>query len=158
MSGSTRERLGTLLHQFMRFLVGSCLGLVVDLTLFELGVRAGLAPGLANVLSSGCAVVVVFLFVTKYAFRTTRTRASFGLFVGWYAFSIVVFSVLIELLHDGTGWAPFVCKLVSLPVSFAANFGFSRFLFRDRGAAAAGGSDAAVPAPPAVLDREGRDV
>ncbi|WP_166509536.1 GtrA family protein [Blastococcus sp. TF02-8] len=131
-----RHDLPALVRQFLRFLLGSCLGLAVDLALFETGVRLGLTPGLANVASSACAVVVVFLFVTKYAFRAERTTTSFFLFVCWYALSIAFFSVFIQVLHDSSGWAPFVCKLVSLPLSFGANFVFSRFLFRPRGGAA----------------------
>jgi putative flippase GtrA len=118
------------LHQLVRFLLGSCLGLVVDLTLFQASVWLGAAPWLANIVSAGCAVVVVYLFVTKYAFRTGRTRSSFLLFVGWYVTSILLFSVLIEVLHGGTGWSPFLCKLLSLPASFGANFLASKLLFR----------------------------
>jgi putative flippase GtrA len=127
------------LHQLLRFLLGSCLGLAVDLALFETGVRIGATPGLANAISSGAAVVVVYLFVTKYAFGAQRSRSSFLLFVGWYVTSILIFSVLIELLHGWTGWLPFVCKLVSLPFSFGANFVASKLLFRQRrGAGGAG--------------------
>jgi putative flippase GtrA len=122
-----------LLRQVVRFLLGSCLGLAVDLAVFQTGVLLGATPGVANAISSGCAVVVVYLFVTEYAFDTERSRGSFLLFVGWYVVSIILFSVLIELLHGATGWLPFVCKLVSLPLSFAANFGASKLLFRQRG-------------------------
>jgi putative flippase GtrA len=125
-------RWGRLLHQVTRFLLGSCLGLAVDLGLFAAGVRLGAPPWLANLVSAGCAVVVVYLFVTKYAFRSERSRLTFLLFVGWYVVSIVVFSVLIDLLHDVTGWDAFVCKLLSLPPSFAANFLASKLLFRGR--------------------------
>jgi putative flippase GtrA len=124
--------LGTHIRQLAHFLLGSCLGLAVDLSVFAIGVRLGAPAWLANIVSAGCAVVVVYLFVTKYAFRTQRSRASFLLFVGWYVLSIVLFSVLIEVLHQGTGWAPFLCKLLSLPYSFGANFGASKVLFRDR--------------------------
>jgi putative flippase GtrA len=125
-----------LLHQVTQFLLGSCLGLAVDLGLFAAGVRLGAPPWLANLVSAGCAVVVVYLFVTKYAFRSERSRGTFLLFVGWYVVSIVVFSVLIDLLHAQTGWPAFVCKLLSLPPSFAANFLASKLLFRGRPAAA----------------------
>jgi putative flippase GtrA len=124
------ERTRSTLHQLARFLLGSCLGLVVDLSLFQAAVWLGAAPWLANIVSAGCAVVVVYLFVTKYAFRTGRTRTSFLLFVGWYVTSILLFSVLIELLHGATGWTPFLCKLLSLPASFGANFLASKLLFR----------------------------
>lgn len=138
-------RWGRLLHQVTRFLLGSCLGLVVDLGLFAAGVRLGAPPWLANLVSAGCAVVVVYLFVTKYAFRSERSRATFLLFVGWYVTSIVVFSVLIDLLHGQTGWPAFVCKLLSLPPSFAANFLASKLLFSGRPAAAPARSRATAP-------------
>jgi putative flippase GtrA len=132
---------GQLVRQLVRFLMGSCLGLVVDLALFEIGVRLGAAPGVANTISAGSAVIVVYLFITKYAFTGDRTTSSFLLFVAWYVTSIVVFSVLIEVLHGATGWTPFLCKLVSLPFSFAANFGVSKVLFRSRrGSDGAGGA------------------
>lgn len=114
------------LHQLVRFLLGSALGLAVDLAVFAAGIRLGAPPWLANTVSAGCAVVVVYLFVTKYAFRGGRSRTGFVLFVSWYAVSILLFSGFIELLHVRTGWAPFICKLVSLPPSFGANFLVSR--------------------------------
>jgi putative flippase GtrA len=150
MSGARRG----LVHQVVRFLLGSCLGLAVDLAVFQAGVVLGATPGVANAVSSGCAVLVVYLFVTKYAFAAQRSRTSFLLFVSWYVVSIIVFSVLIEVLHGATGWLPFVCKLVSLPFSFAANFGASKLLFRQRAdsaapPAAAADGPAGAPARPA---------
>ncbi|SDO32940.1 GtrA family protein [Geodermatophilus sp. DSM 45219] len=138
-------RLGRLVRQVLSFLLGSGLGLAVDLSVFALGVRLGAAPWLANVVSAGCATVVVYLFVTKYAFAAERTRTGFLLFVGWYVVSIVLFSAFIEVLHVQTGWAPFVCKLVSLPPSFAANFVVSRLLLHRR--AASGPAPGRGPAP-----------
>lgn len=128
-----------LADQAAGFLVGSGLGLAVDLSLFEVGVRLGARPWAANVVSAGVAVVVVYLFVTKYAFKAARSRSSFALFVGWYVTSIVVFSVLIELAVELTGWAPFLCKLLSLPPSFAANFLASKLLFDRQAASGPGG-------------------
>jgi putative flippase GtrA len=128
-------RFGRLARQAISFLLGSGLGLAVDLAVFVLGVQLGAAPWLANTVSAGCAVVVVYLFVTKYAFAAERSSTGFLLFVAWYALSIVGFSVFIEVLHAQTGWAPFVCKLISLPPSFAANFLASKVLFRRRPAA-----------------------
>jgi putative flippase GtrA len=125
------------LRQLVRFLMGSALGLTVDLLVFATAIHLGAPPWLANLASAGSAVVVVYLFVTKYAFGSARSRSTFLLFVGWYVFSIAVFSALIDLLHVQTGWAPFVCKLVSLPPSFAANFVFSKLLFGRRSVAAA---------------------
>ncbi|GAA2035903.1 GtrA family protein [Pseudokineococcus marinus] len=118
-----------LLRQALRFLVGTCLGLSVDLSVFGLLTWAGLAPWLANVLSSACAVTVVYLVSTRYAFGAAMSVRSYVLFVGWYALTITVFSLLIQLVVQSTGWAPLVAKLLSLPPSFLANFLFSRWLF-----------------------------
>jgi putative flippase GtrA len=141
--------LGTHVRQLAHFLLGSCLGLAVDLSVFAAGVRLGAPAWLANTISAGCAVVVVYLFVTKYAFRTERSRSSFLVFVGWYVVSILLFSLLIEVVHQGTGWAPFLCKLLSLPFSFGANFGVSKVLFRDRSPQRA--------APETAVDAPARD-
>lgn len=143
-------RMPRAVHELMRFLLGSGLGLTIDLLVFAAGIRLGAPPWLANLVSSGCAVVVVYLFVTKYAFASERSRLTFVLFVGWYVVSIAVFSTLIDLLHVHTGWAPFLCKLLSLPPSFAANFLFSRVLFRS-----APGSLAAGARPERMHDAAG---
>jgi hypothetical protein len=123
---------GAGLRQLLHFLLGSCMGLAVDLSTFAVAVHLGAPPWLANTVSAGCAVVVVYLFVTKYAFRTGRSQGTFLTFVAWYVTSILLFSFLIEVLHQQTGWAAFSCKLLSLPFSFAANFTVSKVLFRDR--------------------------
>lgn len=119
-----------LVRQAARFLVGAGVGVAVDLGLFEVLARLGVPPGIANVVSAGSSVVVVYLIVTRYAFEQRRSGRTFGLFVGWYTLSILVFSGLIELLHSATGWPAFTCKLVSLLPSFTANFVASRLLFR----------------------------
>ena len=137
------------LAQFLRFLLGSAAGLTVDLLVFAAAVRAGASPWVANTLSAGCAVVVVYLLATRYAFGSDRTSRGFVLFVGWYVVSILLFSAFIEALYIGTGWPPFVCKLLSLPPSFAANFVVSRALLRRP---AAGGTVGAVPGSRVVPD------
>jgi putative flippase GtrA len=134
--------------QFLRFLAGSAAGLTVDLVVFAGAVQIGAPPWVANSLSAGCAVVVVYLLATRYAFGSDRTPGGFVLFVGWYVLSILVFSVFIEVLHLRTGWPPFVCKLVSLPPSFAANFLVSRALLHRR----AGEGAVRLPASTAVGD------
>ena len=137
------------LPQLLRFLLGSAAGLTVDLAVFALVLRAGAPPWIANTISAGCAVVVVYLLATRYAFRSDRTPGGFFLFVGWYILSILLFSGFIEVLYIETGWPPFVCKLVSLPPSFGANFLVSRALLQRR---AAGGTVGSVPASTVARD------
>ncbi|WP_158544517.1 GtrA family protein [Blastococcus sp. TBT05-19] len=149
-----RHRLVALVREVLRFLVGTCLGLTVDLGVFEAAVRLGAAPGVANVLSSGCAVVVMYLVVTRYVFRADRSPSSFAVFVGYYAVSIATFSIVIQILHETTGWLPFICKLVSLPLSFAANFVFSKVIFRRSGRPSESPSDRPLAGRDVVEARE----
>ena len=139
----------TALPQLLRFLLGSAAGLTVDLVVFAGVLRAGAQPWIANTISAGCAVVVVYLLATRYAFGSDRTPRGFVLFVGWYVLSILLFSFFIEVLHAETGWPAFLCKLISLPPSFAANFVVSRALLQRR---ARPGTVAPVPA--AVVARQ----
>lgn len=129
-----------LVRQALRFLVGACLGLSVDLALFGLLTWLGLAPWAANLVSSACAVTVVYLVSTRYAFGAAMSVRSYVLFVGWYALTIAVFSLLIQLVVSETGWAPLVVKMLSLPPSFLANFLFSRALFHRAPVPAAAGT------------------
>jgi putative flippase GtrA len=152
---SAQQRVLPLVRDALRFLLSTCLGLTVDLAVFGVGVWLGATPGVANVVSSGCAVVVMYAVVTRYVFRGGRSRGSFVAFVAWYVVSIAVFSVLVEVLHDSTGWAPFVCKLVSLPLSFAANFGFSKIVFRGAGRNARDLVDRPAEGSGVVVAREG---
>ena len=119
-------------REFLTFLGGSAVGLTVDLAGFALLVAVGLPPWAANLVSAFASITAVYLMVTRFTFAV-RTRAStYALFVAWYSTSIVVFSILIQLAVSSTGWCPFGWKLASVPVSFLANYLFSRFLFVPR--------------------------
>lgn len=114
-------------------MLGSLTGLTADLAIFQTLIRLGALPAIANTASSAVGVTIAYLLVTKYAFGTERSKKTYFAFISWYAFSIISFSLLIQLTADITGWPPLVCKLASLPFSFSANFTFSRILFRKFG-------------------------
>ncbi|WP_158437819.1 GtrA family protein [Naasia lichenicola] len=148
------SRLTVLISQLLRFLWSACAGLGVDLGLYALLTHLGVEAGLSNVISSGAAVVVLYLLITRYTFGQQATVLTFALFVGWYVLSISVFSLIIQWGVDGLGLHPLVSKAASLPLSFLANFLFGRLLFarfaRPRaGADPEGGSetDAALEEP-----------
>ena len=125
-------RLLSVVRRLLSFAAGSSVGLVIDLGGFFALVSLGLAPWLANVISSSAAVTAVYLLVTRYAFGARRRVRTYVVFVAWYAAVIVVSSTAIQLLAVSTAVDPFVWKLVSIPFTFAANFCFSLLLFRDR--------------------------
>lgn len=121
-----------LLKQFVAFFLGSGVGLIIDLAGFQLLILLGLQPWLANGVSSFVSITAVYLLVSRYSFGADANAKTYVAFVVWYSSSIIVFSLLIQLVSDASGWAPFAVKLLSVPVSFALNYVFSRFLFRSR--------------------------
>jgi putative flippase GtrA len=121
-----------LVGQVMGFFGTTLLGLSADLVLYAGLAASGVIPWAANLVSSAVAVVVVFLVASRFTFRAAPTIAGFVLFAGWYALSITGFSLLIQWGVDTLGLHPFLSKLASLPLSFAANFAFSRSLFTGR--------------------------
>lgn len=118
------------IREFFTFFGGSAAGLAIDLVGFQLLVWVGLWPWLANATSSTVSISVVYLLVSRYAFSASARVSTYLLFVGWYGLSILVFSTLIQFASTGLGGAPLIWKLLSVPVSFMLNYGFSRFLFR----------------------------
>ncbi|MFD1722097.1 GtrA family protein [Amnibacterium endophyticum] len=125
-------RLILLLRRVLSFAAGSSAGLVIDLGGFLALHAAGVVPWLANAISSSAAVTAVYLLVTRYAFGANRRIRTYVAFVAWYASVIVALSAVIQLLTTATGVDPFVWKLLSIPVTFTANFLFSQLLFRGR--------------------------
>lgn len=120
------------MRTFISFFLGSAIGLLIDLGGFALLHALGVAPWLANVISSTASITAVYLLVTRYTFGVSTRPATYLLFLGWYGLNITVTSTLIQLLSSATGLDPFIWKLISVPVSFTANFLFSRFLFAPR--------------------------
>ncbi|MFC5931180.1 GtrA family protein [Cryobacterium melibiosiphilum] len=118
------------MRQFLSFFGGSAVGLLIDLVGFQLLVSAGLAPWQANVISSMLALTTVYFLVARFAFAAAARLRTYLLFFVWYASNIVVFSSLIQLAVTLTDGPPFGFKLASIPVSFAANYLFTRVLFR----------------------------
>jgi putative flippase GtrA len=114
---------------FFAFFGGSAVGLAIDLIGFQVLVFLGLPPWLANAVSSTVSITAVYLLVSRYAFAASVKVGSYLLFLGWYGLSIFTFSTLIQVASAQLGGAPIMWKLLSVPLSFALNYLFSRFLF-----------------------------
>lgn len=123
------------IREFVAFLWGSGVGLMLDLMSFQGLVWLGVDPWLANASSSTASITAVYFLVTRYSFDARAGWRTFTLFVAWYGSSIIVFSSLIQFMTTEGGWFPLGWKLASVPVSFGLNYLFSRYLFRrpDRG-------------------------
>ena len=122
-----------LFRQALVFLAGTLVGLAVDLSLYAILVSLGLIPALANALSSATAVVVMYFVSSRYAFKSRGGPLTVVLFFGWYALAIVGVSALIQWGVDGLGLQFFIAKLLSLPISFTANFFAVRAIFHFSG-------------------------
>ncbi len=136
-------------RQFLTFFGGSAAGLAIDLVGFQVLVLLGLAPWQANAISSTVSITAVYLVVTRYAFGVSTQLGTYVLFFAWYAGSVALFSTLIQVANSSFGGEPFGWKLLSVPVSFALNYTFSRFLFRTKPADPAGPAVGADTGPAA---------
>lgn len=116
-------------RRFLTFFAGSLGGLVVDVGGFALLTALGVLPALANVISSGCSISIVYLLVTRFTFGTAARPITYVAFFGWYAANIAVTSTAIALATHLLVPMPLLWKAVSVPLSFVANYGFSRLLF-----------------------------
>lgn len=108
--------------QAARFLLGACIGLAIDFAIYLVLVAIGAPPGLANLVSASCAVIFTYVFSTRYTFGVRGSVWRFVAFCGWYAVSIIGFSLAVEWLHSAFAFAPFWAKAATLPLSFGANF------------------------------------
>ncbi|WP_370449999.1 GtrA family protein [Cryobacterium sp. Hh7] len=120
------------------------MGLGIDLLGFGIFMWTGLVVWQANAVSSTLSITAVYFLVTRYSFRAHSQVFTYVVFVAWYGCSIVAFSVLIQYATTASDWEPMVWKLLSVPVSFAINYIFSRWLFRRGGTGIA--STGPVPA------------
>ena len=111
-----------------RFFLTTLSGLAVDLGAYWLLVWLWAPPGVANIVSSAMAVLVLYVVNTRYTFRVRPSRWAPVLFFCWYAFSIFAFSIMIQLVSPMLG--PMIAKLASLPLSFLANFLVVRLILR----------------------------
>ena len=117
------------LRSFIAFFGASAIGLAIDLVGFQLLFALGLPPWLANAISSVTSITAVYILATRHAFGARPGVRTYATFVGWYLLMIALFSFAIEFTSSATGLAPFLCKLMSVPVSFGLNYAFSRLLF-----------------------------
>ena len=138
-----------LLRQLARFLVTTVAGLCIDLGVYAVLVAAGVPAVFANLISASLSVVVVYFLSKGFVFGGRHSIGVFIGFAGWYAVSIIAFSLFVQAGVDVWGLPPMIAKVASLPFSFVANFLAVRgvFLLADRRAALRSPQDARNPDP-----------
>jgi hypothetical protein len=119
-----------ILDELFRFLLLAVAGLTLDLLLFSLGIWLGLSVFLANLSSSGLALLTVYHLAVKQVFKTDGSWFRLVAFFSWYAFSIVTFSFLAEWLHANTPATEIQSKLAIIGPSFFSNFFAVRTILR----------------------------
>ena len=110
------------------FFFGSLLGVTIDLCAFEVAIFAEIPPLYANILSSEMAIVITYFFISRYTFNKNLSTKRFLLFIAYYAISIATFSLAIKYGVAITKWPAFLCKIFTLPASFAINLIFSNII------------------------------
>lgn len=119
-----------LLRRTLGFAVVSGTGLGLDFGVFLMLTHgAHVAPGIANLVSSGLAVTLVFFTSVHriFRYRGGLLLARFVAYVVYQAMGVSLCSLAIGALV-ASGWPPLIAKLAILPVSFSANFLFMHAL------------------------------
>jgi putative flippase GtrA len=113
--------------ELVRFGAVGVVNTLADIAVFWLLIEASLPPAIANVLSYSCGVIVSFSLNRVWTFRRAGTPV-FGQL--WRFVSVNIGSLVVSTVAVALGalfMPPLVAKLASFPLSFAWNFGFSRY-------------------------------
>lgn len=117
-------------RRFLAFTLGSGAGLITDLSIFAVLNALGVPATAANLVSTAAAITVTYFLVTRHSFDAIASWRTYTAFFAWYGASAIVVSVAIGALGAGREDMNLVWKLAFVPVTFASNFLFSRWLFR----------------------------
>ena len=115
-------------HQELGFLTASCAGVTVDLVIFQLLICLGIEPHYSNMLSSGLAITMTYLFLSRYIYKKKSSTLASIIFFGYYLLSITSFSYVIGFSSKFLHCSPMYCKIPSLPLSLMVNYFFSNII------------------------------
>ena len=133
-----------------RFAVISGVGWLIDFSLFNVLVRTGMAPGRANLVSAGLAVLFVFITSRRHLFAGALRPIgqAMGLYIAYNIIAVALASLLVGALsHVATtllvnscpalhlaacqrmgGLGPALAKIAVTPATMYANFVASAFI------------------------------
>ena len=114
----------------VRFAAVSGIGWILDFCIFTVLVDQGFAPGLANAVGAGAAVVWVFFSSVRRIFRYggTSMRSRFLIYALYQALMIAAASLAVKSLVRVTGTDALLAKVLVTPLTFLANFFFMGWL------------------------------
>lgn len=119
-----------LFREITAFGLVSTVTLVVDLSSFLLLVHLNWPVFMANISSSTLAALLVYLASSKYAFLKKTNASKGAVVVVWYLIATAIWSVVIQILTAGPIGDAFISKLLTIPISFLANFVVSKLIIQ----------------------------
>ena len=129
--GTTAILRGGMLRSLLRFATVGIANTALDFAVFTLLERyAGVAPGLANIVSYSCGVLFSFITNRRWTFADISGHngalRQFALFVGVNAAGLSISTIIVVL--GSNLLTPIGAKLLALPVTLAWNFTLSRLV------------------------------
>lgn len=113
--------------QITKFGITSLTGLTIDFFIYFALIQSHVLAGFSNFISSGIAVVVVYVLSTKFVFNKRKQNSlQIFSFFAYYALSISIFSIVIQIILFCTDANELTTKFWIIPISFIANFIFSK--------------------------------
>ena len=120
-----------LVKKVISFFYASFIGVTLDLLIFKICIAYGFNSASSNMLSSSIAICSTYVFVSKHTFKRNLSFHRGICFFFYYILSIFTFSYVILFIVNATEWQAFICKIVTLPLSFLVNFMFSHLIIGD---------------------------
>lgn len=118
----------------LKFVGASGAGLALDFAVYAVLNELGLRPGLANLVSAACGVMLVFGLSAHTIFEGGQGFLGrlFLIYVAYQVLAIALASVAVDGMTSLFGGAYLAGKLAVLPATFGANFVFTSWLLRPR--------------------------
>ena len=117
------------LHRVLGFAAVSGAGLAIDLSLFMALISSGAPAGAASMVSGSAAVTFVYFASVRriFSYEGRFLFALFAAYLAWQAAGVSAASWAVAALV-ANHVAPFLAKLLILPVTFPANYLFMALL------------------------------
>ncbi len=110
----------------------SAMGLALDFCIFAVLSNTPLGIFYSNYISSMVTITVLYILVTRFAFRVLPKARTYILFVSWYLVAISFYSSLASSIAQRFDLAPFLAKVLVTPMSFTLNFTINYLLFKGK--------------------------
>lgn len=119
-----------MLKEGLSFAIISGATLSIDLAAFLVFLYLDFLPFVSNMTSSALAAFLVYFASTRLTFlRPARLKAGF-LVISWYMLATVLWSLAIQTMSLKFEMDPLIAKLVTVPISFMANFLVTKFVIQ----------------------------